>query len=88
MSGNDQERSKNNNNNNKTTKKQKPKQISGVAAPPPTLNNWLRSKCDMHWGRQMVLMKIPVTCVKVHYVPVLLKKQIVVTANGERQESE
>ena len=36
----------------------------------------------------MVLMKKPVTCVKVHYVPVLLKKQIVITANGERQERE
>ena len=35
----------------------------------------------------MVLMKKPVTCVKVHYVPVLLKKQIVI-ANGERQERE
>lgn len=28
------------------------------------------------------------SCVKVHYVPVLLKKQIVITANGERQEND
>lgn len=36
----------------------------------------------------MVLQKYLARSVKVHYVPVLLNKQIVITANGESQESE